>query len=64
MERLGLKDTIIKNVWQGSLRWLGHVLRKDDDEYVKQAWSFELEGGRGRGRPTLDWKTIFFFCSK
>ena len=26
MERLGLKDTIIETVRQGSLRWLGHVL--------------------------------------
>ena len=24
----------------------------------KQAWSFELEGSRGRGRPKLDWKTM------
>ena len=34
MERLGLKDTIIvETVRQGSLRWLGHVVRKDDDKY-------------------------------
>ena len=58
MERLGLKDTIVEYVRQGSLRWLGHILRKDDDECVKQAWSFELEGSRARGRPKLDWKTI------
>ena len=36
MQRLGIKDIIVENVWQGSLRWLGHVLRKDDNEYVKQ----------------------------
>ena len=68
MERLGLKDTIVEYVRKGSLRWLGHVLRKNaflkmkerknDDKCVKQAWSFELEGSRGRGRLKLDWKTM------
>ena len=35
MERLGLKDTIVEYIRQGSLRWLGHVLR--NDECVKHA---------------------------
>ena len=34
------------------------MLRKNDDECVKKAWSFELEGSRGKGRPKLDWKTM------
>ena len=54
MQRLVIKDTIVENVLQGSLRWLGHVLRKDDNEHVKQAWSYELEGSRRRKRPKLD----------
>ena len=33
MQRLGIKDSIADNAWQGSLRWLGHVLRKDGNEY-------------------------------
>ena len=32
--------------------------KDDDDETVKQAWSFELERSRGRGRPTSDVKTM------
>ena len=40
MKRLGLKDTIVETVRQGSLRWLGHALRKGDDECVKQEWNF------------------------
>ena len=55
MERLGLKDTIVETVRQGSLRRLGNVLRKSDDECVKQAWNFEVEGGKGRGRPKMCW---------
>ena len=58
MERLGLKDAIVMYVRQGSLRWLGHVLRKDDDECVRNACCFELEGSSSRGRPKLDWKTM------
>ena len=50
MQRLGIKDTVIENVQQGSMRWLGHVLRNNDDEFVKKARSFEFEGSRGRGR--------------
>ena len=56
MVRLGLDCTIVEVVRQGSLRWLGHVVRKEDDDCVKQAWRFEVEGSRGRGRPRLTWK--------
>ena len=56
MVRLGLDSTIVEVVKQGSLRWLGHVVRKEDDDCVKQAWRFEVVGSRGRGRPRLTWK--------
>ena len=56
MVRLGLDSTIVEVVRQGSLRWLGHVVRKEDDDCVKQAWRFEVVGSRGRGRPRLTWK--------
>ena len=56
MVRLGLDSTIIEVVRPGSLRWLGHVVRKRDDDCVKQAWRFEVEGSRGRGKPRLIWK--------
>ena len=58
MVRLGLDSTIVKVVRQGSLRWLGHVVRKEDDDCVKQAWRFEVVGSRGRGRPRLTWKRM------
>ena len=53
MVRLGLDNNIIEVVRQGSLRWLGHVVRKEDDDSVKQAWRFKVEGSRGRERPRL-----------
>ena len=58
MERCGLKDTIIEMVRQGSLRWLGHVLRKGDDECGKKTWNFEIEGSRGRGRTKMSWESM------
>ena len=65
MVRLGLDSTIVEVVRQGSLRWLGHVVRKRNDECVKQAWRFEVEGSRGRGRPRLTWKRMMeSFCRK
>ena len=58
MGRLGLDSTIVEMVRQGSLRWLGHVVRKEDNDHVKQAWRFEVEGSRGRRRPRLPWKSM------
>ena len=34
MVRLGLDNTIVEVVRQGGLRWLGHVVRKGDDDCV------------------------------
>ena len=56
MVRLGSDSTIVEVVRQGSLRCVGHVVRKRNDDYVKQAWRFEVEGSRGRRRPRLTWK--------
>ena len=58
MVRLGLVSTIVEVVRQGSLRWLGHVVRKRADGCVKQAWRFKVEGSRRRGRPRLAWKSM------
>ena len=58
MVRLGLVSTIVEVVRQGSLRWLGHVVRNRDDDSVKQTWMFVVEGSRGRGRPRLAWKDM------
>ena len=38
---------------QKKFRWFDHVVKKGDDDCVKQAWSFEFESGRKR-RPRLD----------
>ena len=51
-----------ERVRQRSLKWLDHILRKGDDECVKQAWNFEIEGSRGRGRTKMSWKSMIKVC--
>ena len=36
----------------------GHVLRKDDDDWVKKCMEHEVEGPRPRGRPKKTWKEV------
>ena len=33
------------------LSWYGHVLRKDENDWVKKCTDFKVEGVRPRGRP-------------
>ena len=33
------------------LRWYGHVLRKEDNDWVKKCMEYEVEGARPRDRP-------------
>jgi len=49
-ERLGIDDIALV-LQQNRLRWYGHVLRKDYDDWVKKCMEYEVEGPRQRGRP-------------
>ena len=51
---LGIKD--IGEVMRWSrLRWMGHVLRKDMDDWVRRSMEMVIEGKRGMGRPRMTW---------
>jgi len=39
-KRLGLED-IISVLQQNRLRWYGHMLRKEDNDWVKNVWSMK-----------------------
>jgi len=54
-ERLGINDKALL-LQQNSLRWYGHVLRKDDDDWVKKCMEYEVEGPRPKGRPKRTWR--------
>ena len=38
--------------------WYGHVLRKEDNDWVKKCLEYEVEGARPRGRPKKTWREI------
>ena len=48
-ERLGIDDR---------LRWYGHVLRKEDTDWVKKCMEYEVEGSGPRGRPKRTWREV------
>ena len=35
------------------LRWMGHMLRKEGNNWVKKSMKMTVEGSRGRGRPKM-----------
>jgi len=41
-ERLGIDDIALVFLQQNRLRWYGHVLRKDDDDWVKKCREYEV----------------------
>ena len=56
-ERLGLDD-IISVLLQKRLRWYGHVVRKEDNDWVKKCLEYEVEGAMPRHRPKKTWTEI------
>ena len=56
-EGIGLDD-IISVLQQNRLRWYGHMLQKEDNDWVKKCMEYEVEGTRPRGRPKKTWREI------
>jgi len=56
-ERLGIDDIVLV-LQQNRLRWYGHVLQKEDTEWVKKCMEYEVEGSRLRGRPKRTWRAV------
>jgi len=56
-ERLVL-DNIISVLQQNRLRWYGHVLQKEDNDWVKKCMQYEVEGASPRGGPKKTWREI------
>jgi len=55
--RLGIDDIILV-LQQNRLQWYGHVLRKEDTDWVKKRMEYEVEGSRTRGRPKRTWREV------
>ena len=43
---------------QNRLLWYGHVLRKEDDDWVKKCMEYEVESPTPRGRPKRTWREV------
>jgi len=56
-ERLGIDDTATV-LQQNRLQWYAHVLRKEDDDWVKKCMEYEVEGSKPRGRPKRTWREV------
>ena len=56
-ERMGIKS-VSDAMKQNRLRWLGHVLQKDDDDWVKKIMLFKVEGKRGWGKLRMTWSQV------
>ena len=56
MAMLGLTVSIEMAAKTNALRWFGHVLRTEEDNPVKKALNFEVDGKRKKGRPKSTWK--------
>ena len=49
----------ISNVMRHSrLRWIGHELRKEGNDWIKKSMEITVEGSRGRGRPKMTWEKV------
>ena len=56
MNMLGIKESLDGMAKASSIRWYGHVWRKEDKNVVVKALKSEVSGSRGRGRPKQTWK--------
>ena len=54
LSRLGI-ESVSAVVRRGRLRWLGHLERKDSDDWVSAWRSMVVESVKGSGRPRKTW---------
>ena len=50
--RCGLQRSLSEKEEEAALRWFGHVERMEGERLVKKIYRAEVEGNRGRDRPT------------
>ena len=48
MERLGLNELMLEVVPRRGLRWMGHVLRREDEDPIKMAWETGWKCRKGK----------------
>ena len=53
---LGFNETEDQLAMANSVRWYGHVLRREDGHVLRRALDFEVEGQRKKGKLKRAWK--------
>ena len=56
-QRLGIDDIALA-LQKNRLWWHGHVLRKQDDDWLKKCMEYEVAGSRPRDRPKRTWREV------
>lgn len=57
--RTGCNRTVVQVIYERQHRWLGHVLRMNDERIARTALHGKVDGKRRQGKPKLTWiKTI------
>ena len=56
-ESMGI-EKISDVIRHSRLRWMGHVLRKEGNDWVKKSMEMTVGGSRGRGRPKMTWEKV------
>ena len=54
MDMLDIKKSLDRMAKASSMRWYGHILRKED--VIVKALKFKVSDSTGRGRPKQMWK--------
>lgn len=52
----GNRDPVLATIKQRRWRWIGHILRRDNEDVTKQALEWNPQGSRRRGRPCTTWR--------
>ena len=55
MRMFDLNETMDQLAKANSVRWYGHVLTKDKNNFRRRALDFKVKGTRKRGRPRKTW---------
>ena len=55
MQMLDLSETIYQLTKTNSVRWYGHVLRKDKNNFLRNVLDFKVNGTKKMGRPKKTW---------
>ena len=55
VRRTAVASSVASVIEVNKLRWYGHMLRKSEDEVVRQAWEVPVKGERSRGCQPMRW---------